>query len=91
MSTKICLAFKSMFAARRTIAPAGPNLNSRHCQSKPASARPRPQPPKKLDRRIVPDSKWPGMFRIRRPDGSLSDMANLTRIKDALRSMDAKS
>jgi hypothetical protein len=40
---------------------------------------------KSLDPRIVPDSKWPGMFRIRLRDGSLSDMANLTRIKDALR------
>jgi hypothetical protein len=42
----------------------------------------------KLDPRIVPDSKWPGMYRIRRPDGSLSDMANLTRCRDALRSFD---
>jgi hypothetical protein len=33
---------------------------------------------------IVPDAKWPGMYRIRRPDGSLSDIANLTRAKDAL-------
>jgi len=38
-----------------------------------------------LDPRIVPDAKWPGMYRIRLPEGSLSDMANLTRIKDALR------
>ena len=37
-----------------------------------------------LDPRIVPDAKWPGMFRIGLP-GCLSDMANLTRIKDALR------
>jgi hypothetical protein len=33
---------------------------------------------------IVPDAKWPGMYRIRRPDGSLSDTVNLTRAKDAL-------
>jgi hypothetical protein len=33
---------------------------------------------------IVPDAKWPGMYRIRRPDGSLSDTMNLTRAKDAL-------
>ena len=39
---------------------------------------------KSLDPRIVPDAKWPGMFRIGLP-GCLSDMANLTRIKDALR------
>ena len=44
--------------------------------------------PAKLDPRIVPDPKWPGMYRIRRPDGSLSEMANLTRRRDALRSFD---
>ncbi len=44
--------------------------------------------PLKLDPRIVPDPKWPGMYRINRPDGSLSDMANLTRCRDALRSFD---
>jgi hypothetical protein len=37
-----------------------------------------------LDPRIVPDPKSPGMYWVRRPDGSLSDMANLTRAKDAL-------
>jgi len=40
----------------------------------------------KLDPGIVPDPKWPGMYRIKRPDSSLSDMANLTRCRDALRS-----
>jgi hypothetical protein len=34
---------------------------------------------------IVPDAKWPGMYRLRLPDGSLSVMVNLTRAKDALR------
>lgn len=34
---------------------------------------------------IVPDGCWPGMYRIRFRDGSLSDMVNLTRAKDALR------
>ena len=34
---------------------------------------------------IVPDTKWPGMYRLRLPDGSLSVMVNLTRAKDALR------
>src|SRR5215813_12491338 len=38
----------------------------------------------KLDPRIVLDAKWPSMYRIRLPDGSLSDMLNLTRAKDAL-------
>jgi hypothetical protein len=37
---------------------------------------------------IVPDAKWPGMHRIRRLGGSLSDLVNLTRAKDALRSLD---
>jgi len=37
-----------------------------------------------LDPRIVPDSKWPGMYRIRLPGGGLSDMLNLTRARDAL-------
>jgi hypothetical protein len=36
---------------------------------------------------IVPDATWPGMYRIRRPDGTLSDMANLTRARDALREL----
>jgi hypothetical protein len=39
----------------------------------------------KLDPRIIPDPVWPGMYRLRYRDGTLSDMANLTRIKDALR------
>jgi hypothetical protein len=34
---------------------------------------------------IVPDAKWPGMYRLRLPDGSLSAMVNLTRARDALR------
>jgi hypothetical protein len=33
---------------------------------------------------IVPDAKWPGMYRLCLPDGSLSVMVNLTRAKDAL-------
>jgi hypothetical protein len=40
--------------------------------------------PPQLDPRIVPDPKWPGMYRVRRPDGSLSDMVNLARAKHAL-------
>jgi endogenous inhibitor of DNA gyrase (YacG/DUF329 family) len=43
--------------------------------------------PSKLDPRIVPDAKWPGMYRVRRPDGTLSDLVNLTRAKDALAGM----
>ena len=32
---------------------------------------------------IVPDANWAGMYRIRLPDGGLSDMFNLTWAKDA--------
>src|SRR5262245_3900727 len=38
--------------------------------------------PLKLPKGIVPDAKWPGMYRL---NGTLSDMVNLTRAKDALR------
>ena len=34
--------------------------------------------------RVVPDAKWPGMWRSVMPDGSLSDMANITWAKDAV-------
>jgi hypothetical protein len=33
---------------------------------------------------IVPDERFPGMFRLKRADGTLSDRVNLTRAKDAL-------
>jgi len=33
---------------------------------------------------IVSDAKWPGMYRLVLGDGSLSDMINLTRARDAL-------
>jgi hypothetical protein len=36
---------------------------------------------------IVPDVQWPKMWRARRPDGSLTDMVNRTRAKDAARSI----
>ena len=32
---------------------------------------------------VEPDSKHTGMYRVRFPDGGLSDMVNLTRAKDA--------
>ena len=32
---------------------------------------------------LVPDSKWPGMWRVKRPDGTLTDMANHTWAPDA--------
>ena len=34
--------------------------------------------------RLVPDETYPGMWRVRWPDGRVSDMANLTRAKDAI-------
>jgi hypothetical protein len=34
---------------------------------------------------VVPDPDWPGMYRVSKPDGSLSDMVNLTRARDAAR------
>ena len=33
---------------------------------------------------IVPDNRFPGMYRLKRSDGSPSDMVNLTRARDAL-------
>jgi len=33
---------------------------------------------------IERDSKYPQMYRLRLPDGRLSDMVNLTRARDAL-------
>jgi len=33
---------------------------------------------------IVPDKRFPGMYRLKRTDGSFSDMVNLTRAMDAL-------
>ena len=40
-----------------------------------------------LHPRIVPDKCYPNMYRFKLPDGSLSDMVNLTRAKDALAAM----
>ena len=33
---------------------------------------------------MMPDAARPGMWRVRWPDGRLSDMTNLTRAKDAV-------
>jgi hypothetical protein len=40
-----------------------------------------------LWRILVPDKKSPKMDRVRRPDGSLTDMVNLTRACDAAQSV----
>ena len=34
---------------------------------------------------ITPDAKYPSMWRVRHPDGSLSDIVNLTRARDGAR------
>jgi hypothetical protein len=36
---------------------------------------------------IVPDARWRGSCRIRRPDGTLTDIVNLTRARDALQQL----
>jgi hypothetical protein len=36
---------------------------------------------------VAPDPGFPSMFRIKFPDGSISDMANLTRAKDVALSL----
>jgi len=36
---------------------------------------------------IVQDKTYPGMWRVRQPDGSLSDMVNLTPARDAAMAM----
>jgi hypothetical protein len=36
---------------------------------------------------IVPDEKYPQMWRVKYPDGRLSDMVNRTRAKDAAMAM----
>jgi hypothetical protein len=43
------------------------------------AGRPRKQP---VRADIVPDERYPGMWRVGMPDGSLSDMLNLTRAQD---------
>jgi hypothetical protein len=40
--------------------------------------------PKSLPNGMVADARWPGMYRLINPDGSLSVMVNLTRAKDEL-------
>jgi hypothetical protein len=40
---------------------------------------------------VVPDATYPVMWRIRHPDGQLSDMANLIRAKDAAMSVASRA
>jgi len=36
---------------------------------------------------VVPDLNWPKMYRVRRPDGSITDVVNLSRARDAARNL----
>jgi hypothetical protein len=36
---------------------------------------------------VISDSNWPGMWRVKRPDGSVTDMLNRARARDAARSI----
>jgi hypothetical protein len=45
--------------------------------------------PLRLVGEIVQDAKHPSMWRVRQPNGSLSDMVNRTRAKDACAAMAA--
>ena len=45
---------------------------------------------KQLPRGIVRDERHPTMYRVVMPDGSLTDMVNLTRAKDALAAMQGR-
>jgi hypothetical protein len=36
---------------------------------------------------LEPDETWPGMWRVRLPDGHFTDMVNLSRAKDAAASL----
>jgi hypothetical protein len=50
-----------------------------------------PKNKRTIPRGIVPDERWPGMYRLRLPDGSLTDMMNSTRARDAYRGLDVGS
>jgi len=43
-----------------------------------------PKPPPVVPAGLVADDRWPGMIRVKLGRGRVSDMANLTRAKDAL-------
>jgi hypothetical protein len=71
--------FLSVTGTSRTYSAA----DSKHVTLTPQH-RQTPKPAAKLDPRIAPDERWPGMYRIKRPDGALSDIVNLVRARDAL-------
>jgi hypothetical protein len=52
-----------------------------------AGAKPPPAPSKRPCRpKAVPDSVYANMWRVQWPDGRVSDLANLTRVNDAIAS-----
>jgi hypothetical protein len=66
-------ANKNKAVQRRKSAPSPPILPPR---------RPAPLGAPNLPPEIVPDERWPGMYRVLNADGSLSDMLNLARAND---------
>jgi len=72
-SSHVCNAARARRATRGALEPA-PGI----------SATSRLSVTRNLGPRIVADEHWPGMYRVRLSDGSLSDMTNLTRARDAL-------
>jgi hypothetical protein len=36
---------------------------------------------------VIPDTEWPGMYRVRFPSGKLTDMVNLPRAGDLARTL----
>jgi hypothetical protein len=65
--------------ASASAASAGPKVDARPARTHRGGCRLSRRKPK-----VVPDAAHPGMWRVRWPDGSLSDMTNLTRAKDAI-------
>jgi hypothetical protein len=47
--------------------------------------------PRRVVASVASDSKYPQMWRVRLPNGHLTDMVNLTRAKDAARSLALKT
>jgi hypothetical protein len=55
--------------------------------SRPALEENPTRPGSKVVATIEPDATYPNMWRVRRPDGSLSDMVNIIRARDAAETM----
>src|SRR5215470_4947669 len=58
--------------------------NNRHART--SKARPLRRRSARRHTHLIPDAKYPGMWRVCWPDGQRSEMTNLTRAKDALAS-----